>query len=64
MGFFCPDWLKRNQEVTLLHDDVYKLEYPRINDNTLWEFVTCNKEENITFCANSFNIQYNWKIRM
>ena len=42
MGFFRPEWLKRDQKVTLLQNDVYKQGFLDLNDNNLWEFVTCN----------------------
>ena len=64
MGFFCPDWLKRDQKVTLLHDDIYKLGYLHINEDNLWEFVTRDKDGNITFRADLSDIQYSWKMRM
>ena len=64
MGFFCPDWLQRDQKVTLLHDNVYKQGYLNINNDNLWEFVMRDKEGRITFNANLSDIQYSWKMQM
>lgn len=62
MGFFCPDWLHRNQKVTCLHDNVYRQGYLNINDENLWEFVTRNKQGQINFCTDLADIQYLWKL--
>ena len=64
MDFFCPDWLQRNQKITLLHDNVYKQGYLNINDDNLWEFLMRDKEGWITFCTNLYDIQNLWKMQI
>ena len=64
MGFFCPDWLQRDQKITLLHDNAYKQGYLNINDDNLWEFVMRDKEGQITFHTDLSDIQYSWKMQM
>ena len=39
LDFFCPDWLKQNQKVSILHNEVYKQGYFNINKDNLWGFV-------------------------
>ena len=64
MGFFCPEWLKRDQKVTLLQNDVYKQGFLDLNDHNLWEFVTRDTNGNVKSCANLLDLQYTWKMRM
>ena len=64
LGFFCPDWLKQNQKVSLLYDEVYKQGYLHINKDDLWEFVSCNPDGQITFSYNFLDTQYGWKMRL
>lgn len=51
MGFFCPDWLKHDQKVTLLHDNVYHKEYLNLNNDNLLEFFSHDANRNITLQA-------------
>ena len=64
MGFFWPNWLQHDQKVTLLHDNVYWQGYLNINDDSLWEFFTLDKEGHITFCTDLDDIKYSWKMRI
>ena len=56
--------MKRDQKVTLLQNDVYKQGFLDLNDNNLWEFVTCDTDGNITSRADLLDLQYSWKMRM
>ena len=62
MGFFRPEWLKRDQKVTLLQNDVYKQGFLDLNDHNLWEFVTRDTDGNITSRADLSDLQYTWKM--
>ena len=64
LGFFCPDWLKQNQKVSILYDEVYKQGYLNINKDNLWGFVSRNPDGQITFTYDILDIQYSWKMRM
>ena len=64
LGFFRPDWLKQDQKVSLLHDEVYKQGYLHINNDQMFEFVSRNSEGRITFIYDLSDIQYSWKMRM
>ena len=64
MGFFFPEWLKRDQKVTLLQNDVYKQGLLDFNDHNLWEFITRDIDSNITSRADLLDLQYTWKMRM
>ena len=65
LGFFHPDWLKQNQKVSILHDEVCKQGYLNINKDNLWEFVSQNPDGQITtFTHDMSDIQYSWKMRM
>ena len=64
LGFFRPYWLKQNQEVSILHDEVYKQGYLNINKDNSWEFISRNPDGQITFTYDLSDIQYSWKMRM
>ncbi len=64
MGFFCPNWLKQGQKVTLLHDNIYKHGYLNLDKDNLWEFVTRDAEGRITSQIEIADLQYSWKMRM
>ena len=64
MGFFRPQWLKRDQKVTLLQNDIYQQGYLDLNDNNLWEFVKRDANGTIISCSDLSDIQYSWKMRM
>ena len=64
LGFFHPEWMKQDQKVSILHDEVYKQENLNINKDNLWEFVSRNPDGQIIFTHDISDIQYSWKIRM
>ena len=64
LGFFRPEWLKQDQKVSLLHDEVYKQGYLNINKDNLWEFVSRDTDGRITFTYNIPDIQHSWKMQM
>ena len=64
LGFFRPDWLKQDQKVTLLQDDIYRCGYLSINNDNLWEFVTRDAEGQVLSKSDISDIQYSWKMRM
>ena len=39
LAFFRPEWMKQDQKVTILKDDIYKKGHSNINKDSLWEFV-------------------------
>ena len=40
LAFFCQEWMKQDQKVTILKDDTYKKGHLNLDKNGLWEFVT------------------------
>ena len=64
LNFFKPEWLKRDQKVTLLHHEEYLHGYLSLSKDNLWEFVTRDKEGQITSTVDLCDIQYSWKMRM
>ena len=35
LAFFCPEWLKQDQKVTILKDDIYKNGHLNINKDVI-----------------------------
>ena len=58
ISFFCPDWLKQGQKVTILHDNIYKHGYLSLDKDILWEFVTRDAEGRITSQVEIADLQY------
>ena len=56
--------MKQDQKVLLLHDEVYKQGYLHINNDQMFEFVSRDSEDRITFTYDLSDIQYSWKMRM
>ena len=44
LGFFCLEWMKQDQKVSILYDEVYKQGILDINKDNLWEFVSHNPD--------------------
>ena len=64
LAFFCPKWVKQDQKVTILKDDVYKKGHLNINNNGHWEFVTYDAHDRISYKSSLSDLQYTWKIKM
>ena len=47
LGFFQPGWMKQDQKMMLLVDDVYKRGYLSLDDDNYWEFVTRGRDGRI-----------------
>ena len=58
LGFFRPDWLKQDQKIAILHDEVYKQGYLNINKENIFEFVSRDSEGRIIFTHDLADIQY------
>ena len=37
LGFFCPDWMKQDQKIAILHDKVYKQGYFNIDKENIFK---------------------------
>ena len=64
LAFFYPEWLKQDQKVTILKDDIYKKGNLNINKDGLWEFVMYNADGRISYTSSLSDLQYTWKIRI
>ena len=64
LGFFAPEWLKQDQKVTLLHQDVYRQGYLLIGKENLWNFLVRDQDRNNVVTVPIANIAYSWKHRL
>ena len=64
LGFFKPEWMKQDQEVTLLHHDKYRKGYLALDDDNYWQFVTRGKDGRITLAVPLRDLEYSWKMRL
>ena len=64
LAFFCPKWLKQDQKVIILKDDIYKKGYLNINKDGLLEFVTYDADDKISYTSSLLDLQHTWKMRM
>ena len=64
LGFFALKWLKQDQKVTLLHQNVYRRGYLSIGKENLWDFVIRNQDENDVVTVQIANIECSWKYRL
>ena len=64
LGLFCPDWMKQEQKIAILHDKVYEQGYLHIYKENMFEFVSRDSDGGITFTYDLTNMQYSWKMRM
>ena len=64
LAFFCPKWMKQDQKVTILKDDVYKKGHLNINSDDFWEFVTYDADGRISYKSSLLDLQYTWKMRI
>lgn len=64
LGFFRPGWIKQDQKVTILHDDVYHQGFLSLDDNNLWEFVKRDRNGRITLRVSLSDLEYSWKMRL
>ena len=64
LGFFRPGWIKQDQKVTVLHDNVYHQGYLSLDKNNLWEFVKRDRNGRVTLSLNLSDLEYSWKMRL
>ena len=64
LQFFRPDWLKRDEKVTILDGTNYLHGFLSLSKDNLWEFVTRDKEGRVVTTIPIHDIQYSWKMRM
>ena len=64
LDFLRPKWLKQDQPVTMLLEDVYRQGYLSIGTRNTWEFVTRDREGKIIMSADIADIAYSWKHRL
>ena len=64
LGFFTPEWMKQDCQVTLLHEDKYKRGYLNLDAENDWEFVTRNKEGKTIESVHLLDLPYSWKYRL
>ena len=58
LAFFCPEWLKQDQKVTILKDDIYKKGHLNINKDGIWEIVTYGDDDRISYTSSLLDLQY------
>ena len=63
LSFFRPKWMKQDQKITILKDNVYKKGHLNINKDGLWEFVTYDADGRINYTSSLSDLQYTWKMR-
>ena len=64
LAFFRPEWMKQDQKVTILKDDIYKKEHLNIDTNGHWEFVTYDADGRISSTSSLSDLQYMWRMRI
>ena len=64
LAFFRPEWLKQDQKVTILKNDIYKKRHLNINKDGLWEFVTYNADGRISYTSSLSDLKSTWKMIM
>ena len=64
LGFFTPEWMKQDCQVTLLHEDKYKHGYLNLDADNDWEFVTRSREGKTVEAIPLLDLAYSWKYRL
>ena len=64
LDFLKPKWLKQDQKVTMLIEDIYRQGYLSIGTENTWEFVVRDKHGKETLSASIADIAYSWKHRL
>lgn len=64
LGFFRSSWMKQDQKLTLLHDNVYKQGYLSLNKDNYWGFVTQGRDGRVMLRVDLKDIEYSWKMRL
>ncbi|OEU11655.1 hypothetical protein FRACYDRAFT_244773 [Fragilariopsis cylindrus CCMP1102] len=64
LDFLKPKWLKQDQKVTMLIEDIYRQGYLSIGTENTWEFVVRDKHGKETLSESIADIAYLWKPRL